>query len=64
MTGLDEKLAASVDKSVEEALLLVSKEAALKDVEAQLTAVKDRAKALEKEALRCVCVRCNAFFST
>ncbi|CAM9875179.1 unnamed protein product, partial [Ectocarpus sp. 8 AP-2014] len=52
MTGLDEKLAASVDKSVEEALLLVSKEAALKDVEAQLTAVKDRAKVLEKEALR------------
>ncbi|CBN75870.1 expressed unknown protein [Ectocarpus siliculosus] len=52
MTGLDKKLAASVDKSVEEALLLVSKEAALKDVEAQLTAVKDRAKVLEKEALR------------
>ncbi|CAN0148114.1 unnamed protein product, partial [Ectocarpus fasciculatus] len=52
MTGLDEKLAASVDKSVEEALLLVSKEAALKDVEAQLGAVTDRAKVLEKEALR------------
>ncbi|CAM9243565.1 unnamed protein product, partial [Hapterophycus canaliculatus] len=49
---LDEKLAASVDKSVEEALLLVSKEAALKEVEAQLAAAEERSKRFEQEASR------------
>lgn len=49
---LDEKLAASVDKSVEEALLLVSKEAALKEVESQLAVAEERSKRFEQEASR------------
>lgn len=52
MKDLDEKLAASVDKSVEEALLLVSKEAALKEVESQLAAAEERSSRFEKEASR------------
>ena len=49
---LDKQLAKSADKSVEEALLLVSKEAALKEVESQLMAAQDRAKRAEEEALK------------
>lgn len=50
LESLDKQLAKSADKSVEEALLLVSKEAALKEVEAQLTTAQDRAKRAEQEA--------------
>lgn len=50
--NLDKQLAKSADKSVEEALLLVSKEAALKEVESQLKAAQDRAKRAEEEALK------------
>lgn len=50
--SLDKQLAKSADKSVEEALLLVSKEAALKEVEAQLTAAQERAQRAEQEANR------------
>lgn len=52
MESLDKQLAKSADKSVEEALLLVSKEAALKEVEAQLTAAQERAQRAEQEANR------------